>query len=80
MNMRGLKYIVKRGDGFQLRLPIPIDLQDKLKRKELRWSLRTDSRSVAAQKAFRATLVFVELCDSLRRMEHLTDAKIKDII
>lgn len=80
MNMRGLKYIVRRGDGFQLRLPIPKDLQDKLQRKELRWSLRTDSRSVAAQKAFRATLVFVELCDSLRRMEHLTDAKIKDII
>ncbi len=80
MNMRGLKYIVRRGDGFQLRLPIPKDLQDKLQRKELRWSLRTDSRSVAAQKAFRATLVFVELCDSLRRMEHLTDAKIRDII
>lgn len=80
MNLRGVKYVVRRGDGFQLRIPIPKDLHEKLGRKELRWSLRTESRRVAAQKAFRAALVFCELCDTLRRMEPLTETKINRMI
>jgi len=80
MNMRGLKYVVKRGDKFQLRLPVPKDVQRKLKRKEIRWSLSTSDKSVAAKRAYGATLAFLDLCASVRRMENLTEAKINEII
>lgn len=80
MSLRGTKYIHRRGNTFQLRLPIPLDIQAKLNRKELRWSLGTGDASIAKRKAFRATLLFMELCDSVRSMQEISDAKAHEII
>lgn len=80
MNLRGVKYVVRRGDLFQLRIPVPIDLQPALKRKEIRWSLKTESRSMAAQRAFRAGLSFMELCDTLRKMPDVSEKQVKRML
>lgn len=80
MTLRGTKYIVRRGDTYQIRLPVPLDLQAKLKRKEFRWSLGTGDAPLAKRKGFRATLLFMELCDSVRRMNDISDAKLNEII
>ena len=80
MSIRGTKYIIRHGDLFQLRLPIPKDLQDKLRRKELRRSLKTGDAPTAKRRAFRATLLFMELCDSVRLMQDVSAAKAHEII
>lgn len=41
MSGRRVQHLVERGRGFQVRLPVPVDLQQVLDRKELRWSVRT---------------------------------------
>jgi integrase len=80
MSIGGVKYLIRRGDTFQLRLPIPMDLQGKLQRKELRRSLRTRDAPTAKRRAFRATLLFMELCDSVRAMQDISAAQANEII
>lgn len=80
MNLRGLKYVERRGDIFQLRIPVPKDLQERIGRKEIRWTLNTSERSPAARRAMRAALVFHELCDNLRSMPDLSENTTKQII
>lgn len=80
MSLRGTKYIVRRGSRYQLRLPIPIDLQPKLHRTELRWSLQTGDATLAKKKAFRATLLFWELCEGIRMIHTVSKAKSNEIV
>ena len=72
MSRRGHKYLGRRGDIFQLRLPIPTELQVKLRRKELRWSLGTQDKHTAIRMSLQAALAFHDLCDSLRRMNDVS--------
>tara|TARA_R110002096_G_scaffold51665_18_gene135070 strand:+ start:76 stop:1788 length:1713 start_codon:yes stop_codon:yes gene_type:complete len=71
MSGRRVQHLVERGRGFQVRLPVPVDLQQVLDRKELRWSVRTREPKVAAKRALNATLAFQRLCDKLRLMKDL---------
>jgi integrase len=80
MSLEGTKYIVRRGNRFQLRLPIPVDIQPKLYRDELRWSLRTGDEQIAKKKAFRATLLFWELCEGIRMIPNVSKAKSNEIV
>lgn len=80
MSLRGTKYIVRRGSRYQLRLPVPIDLQPKLHRTELRWSLQTGDVTLAKRKAFRATLLFWELCEGIRMIHTVSKAKSNEIV
>jgi len=80
MSLQGTKYISRRGNRFQLRLPIPVDLQPKLYRDELRWSLRTGDEQIAKRKAFRATLLFWELCEGIRMIPIVSKAKSNEIV
>lgn len=80
MSLQGTKYIVRRGNRFQLRLPIPVDIQPKLYRDELRWSLRTGDEQIAKKKAFRATLLFWELCEGIRMIPNVSKAKSNEIV
>ena len=52
-----------------MRLPVPADVQCLLRRKELRWSVRTRDPKLAARRVLNATLAFHGLCDKLRRMK-----------
>lgn len=72
MGGRRVQHLVERGRGFQVRLPVPVDLQGLLKRKELRWSVQTREPKLAARRALNATLAFHRLCDNLRLMKDLT--------
>lgn len=80
MSLQGTKHIVRRGNRFQLRLPIPVDIQPKLYRDELRWSLRTGDEQIAKKKAFRATLLFWELCEGIRMIPNVSKAKSNEIV
>lgn len=80
MSLQGTKYIIRRGNRFQLRLPIPVDIQPKLYRDELRWSLRTGDEQIAKKKAFRATLLFWELCEGIRMIPNVSKAKSNEIV
>lgn len=55
-----------------MRLPVPADVQCLLRRKELRWSVRTRDPKLAARRVLNATLAFHGLCDKLRRMKDLS--------
>ena len=66
---RRVQHLVARGRGFQVRLPVPADVQCLLRRKELRWSVRTRDPKLAARRVLNATLAFHGLCDKLRRMK-----------
>ena len=80
MTQRLSKYLRRRGATYQLRIPIPKDLHAVFDRKELRWSLRTKERSQAENRALRARLVFLELCDSIRYDMTITKADIKELV
>lgn len=80
MSLQGTKYIVRRGNRFQLRLPIPVDIQPKLYRDKLRWSLRTGDEQIAKKKAFRATLLFWELCEGIRVIPKISKAMSNEIV
>ena len=72
MSGRRVQHLVARGRGFQVRLPVPADVQCLLRRKELRWSVRTRDPKLAARRVLNATLAFHGLCDKLRRMKDLS--------
>jgi integrase len=78
MSRRPVQHLVRRGNGFQVRLPIPVELQACMDRRELRWSVRTGDRQLATRRVLNATLAFHHLCDKLRNMKNLTldDARI----
>ncbi len=46
-------YLIQRGPTFQLLLPIPGDLHDQFKRKDLRWSRQTGDLRVVQRKTLR---------------------------
>ena len=79
MSGRRVQHLVERGRGFQVRLPVPVDLQQVLDRKELRWSVRTREPKVAAKRALNATLAFQRLCDKLRLMKDLCVDDARDV-
>ncbi len=79
MSGRRVQHLVERGRGFQVRLPVPIDLQERLGRKELRWSVQTRDPSIAKDRVLKATLAFRQLCDKLRCMKALTAVNARDI-
>lgn len=79
MSGRRVQHLVERGRGFQVRLPVPIDLQERLGRKELRWSVQTRDPSIAKDRVLKATLAFRQLCDKLRCMRALTAENARDI-
>ncbi|WP_340693236.1 DUF6538 domain-containing protein [Hyphomonas sp.] len=72
MSRRGHKYLCRRGDIFQLRLPVPKELHLKLRRKELRWTLGTEDKRKAIRMSLQAALAFHDLCDNLRRMKDVS--------
>lgn len=72
-------YLEKRGSTYRLRLPIPVDLQPRFKRKELRWSLHTKDRLIAKLITFRAVPVFELTCNNIRAMPELTSQDIMQI-
>lgn len=72
-------YLGKRGETFQLRLPIPTDLHRRFGKKELRWSLHTREPRIARQKTMQAALHFSRLCDQIRRMPALQPTDIATI-
>ena len=71
MSWRRAQHLVCRGRGYQVRLPVPADVQSKLHRKEFRWSVRTKDIKTATDRAVQATLAFRQLCDKVRRMNTL---------
>lgn len=77
MSRRRVQHLVKRNGTYQIRLPIPLKLQDAFDRKELRWSARTHDSRVASQRALEATLAFRRFCDKMIAMKDLSsdDAK-----
>lgn len=79
MSRRRVQHLVSRGSGYQVRLPIPVDLQSILARKELRWSVRTREPSLAATRVLKTTLAFWQLCDKLRDMKELTVSEAQQI-
>jgi hypothetical protein len=46
-------YLIQRGPTFQLLLPIPRDLHEQFRRKDLRWSLQTGDLRIVQRKALR---------------------------
>ncbi|MCF6291821.1 MAG: hypothetical protein L3J04_00350 [Robiginitomaculum sp.] len=80
MGMHSARYMSRRGRLFQLRVPIPKDLHHRFNRKELRWSLQTADRNIARRRTLRASLAFVELCDTIRIMSELSNSKIKTLV
>lgn len=72
-------YLSRRGETFQLRLPIPTDLHHRFGRKELRWSLHTREPRTAREKTMQAALHFSRLCDQIRRMPTLQPTDIAAI-
>jgi hypothetical protein len=78
MSRHKVQHLVQRGNGFQVRLPVPVDLQASLDRKELRWSVRTGDRKLASRRVLVATLAFHHLCDKLRSMKDISvsDARV----
>lgn len=79
MTSKSAHYLTRRGEMYQLRLPVPKALQSKLYRKELRWSLRTSEIRLARNKTFRAVLLFHELCHILQMTGEISKAKSKVI-
>lgn len=71
MSWRRAQHLVCRGSGYQVRFPIPADIQSKLHRKEFRWSVRTKDLKTATDRAVQATLAFRQLCDKVRSMKKL---------
>jgi hypothetical protein len=47
-------YLIQRGPTFQLLLPIPRDLHEQFRRKDLRWSLQTGDLRIVQRKALRS--------------------------
>lgn len=79
MSGRRVQHLVERGRGYQVRLPVPVDIQTVLGRRELRWSVQTCEPAVAKDRVLIATLAFRRLCDKLRRMKHLTVEDAREI-
>lgn len=79
MSGRRVQHLVERGRGYQLRIPVPVDLQELLGRKELRWSVQTRDPSVAKDRVLEATLAFRRFCDKLRSMKSLSVADAREI-
>lgn len=76
---RRIQHLVARGRGFQVRFPVPADVQCLLRRKELRWSVKTRDPKLAARRVLNATLAFHGLCDKLRRMKDLSIEDAREI-
>ena len=76
---RRVQHLVERGRGYQVRLPVPVDVQPVLGRKELRWSVQTRVPSVAKERVLKATLAFRRLCDKLRHMKDITVEDAREI-
>lgn len=74
------KYLQRRGDVYQLRLPIPNDLKAIVGRSELRRSLRTKDKTEAENLTWRGALAFRDLCNKLRTMPSLPTEEIKQLI
>lgn len=72
MRRRLQKYVSLRGETYQLRLPIPKDLQSRVGRREFRWSIGTMEKTIAKRRGLEGTLAFVHFCDRLRRMPEMT--------
>ena len=75
MTSKSTHYLTRRGEMYQLRLPVPLQLQDKLHRKEIRWSLKTRDLQIARRKVFRAVLLFDDICQKITMAETVSKAK-----
>jgi len=75
-----VRYLSIRGEVYQLRLPVPKDLHDRIRRKELRWSLETKHRRTAEYRTWKASVHFGDLCDFIRIMHDLSNDDVKTFI
>ena len=77
---RRIKYLSRRGQVYQIRIPIPKGLQNRIGRRELRWSLYTKDKRTAEIRTWNAAVKFFDLCDSIRVMPQLTNMQIQKLV
>jgi len=75
-----VRYLSRRGEVYQLRLPVPKDVQLRMGRSELRWSLGTKHKRTAEMRTWKAALIFEQLCYAVRIMPELTTDQIRTLI
>jgi len=75
-----VRYLSMRGEVYQLRIPVPKDLHDRIRRKELRWSLETKHRRTAEYRTWKASVHFGDLCDFIRIMNDLSNDDVKALV
>ncbi|MEM9738744.1 MAG: DUF6538 domain-containing protein [Pseudomonadota bacterium] len=75
-----IRYLALRGEVYQLRLSVPSDIQDRMGRKELRWSLQTKQKRLAEYRTWKAAVLFDDLCDSIRGMPDVDQSHVKALV
>ena len=79
MSRRRVQHLIKRDGNYELRFPVPTDLQAIFQRKEFRWSARTKAADLAANRALASTLAFRKMCDRVRGMANPTISEAQEI-
>ena len=75
-----INYLERRGGVYYVRLPVPADLQAKIGRKELRWSLQSTDKRIAATRALKTSLTFRALCARVRLMNTASEDDVRAAI
>ena len=75
-----VRYLCRRGETYQLRFPIPKDLQRRFGRKELRWSLETKNLRMAELRVWRSAIFFDNLCSKVRIMKQISEQQIRTLV
>ena len=78
------KYIIKNAYSYCFRMRVPSDLQDKIGRKELRYSLKTRYIDEASNKAMLVAgtvkILFKQIRSRGSKMSELSDENVKALI
>lgn len=80
MTSKSTHYLTRRGEVYQLRIPVPQHLQGKLHRKEIRRSLKTRDLQIARRKVFRAVLLFDDICHNITMTNRISKAQSHEIV
>lgn len=80
MTSRHVRYLWKRDQSYYIRLTFPKSLRARVRRVDVRVSLRTSDHVEASALAFRGALAFRRLCAKLRSMKSLSKIDVHTLV
>jgi len=79
MRKPALTYLIRRGNVYWFRMAVPLDLVERIGRREIKVSLRTSSLAVARPRCQRLGSAMLQLIARVRVMPELSQKTIQDL-